>query len=906
MRSDSFSLSRLAVALAAALISVPAGAAPAPAPAGFEDLAAGQTEQLDIRLMGQSAGVWPVFVTPDGVLLQQPAQVLAALDLSEPARASLLPVLSTTLPRNSHLACRYGDVNPGCGHLPAPEQPTDARVIYDESESALNLFVARQWLPDNSPSRERFHRPTERAENAWLHQQSINLSGGRRYQSVSAQGSGRLGVFTNTHLGVDWNYNRQRSSGGYGYQDFTLSDAYLRHDLARQYYVQAGRMDRRNLSSTLGGNFAFSMMPLDRFEGVRFGTTQAYVDQVAVGQGSPLTLLLSRNARVDAYDGERLLQTFYLDTGVNDLDTTRFPNGSYVVTLRIFEDGVFVRSEEAPFTKFGTNWADQSLQWFVQGGRLISHGDMHHDSAVQAGMRMPLRRTLALTLGAATVDNIAYGEVRLDGHQTLGKHEFSGSSAVLHGADGSRGLQQQAGYRHSRISGTVYHQRMRGGSCVGRYINAESLGCQDSLSGSISIPAAKGSLYLGYTRRTTYTPRRGAQQDLPWLDDNWFPEPVAPVREREPQITRTLQASYSRSHLWRSLNITTRVGLFGQTNHSQQSYSRDHGATLNIAVSRVVRSPAVARQDRVAMDLQRGRQDQAELGYRIGQTRRWETGTGYRELGGEFTGRSDHRNGIVLSGRQQDTYGNGNVTLSQYRSSGRSDTSYSASHSSSFAWSRSGIFWGPDMGGGAGLAIKVDSPDDIGLHGQAAEVRLSGARRQLLRFGERRLLPISSYTMTRAEVQDVSAHDVAATVRVEAQGNGTALFLPPGRLMMMPIALDLTYTFIGSAHDGDGRALEGARILNAPLPSLGRDGGFVADFPQREKTLYLLQSNRLLECPLQVREQRSVVFLVGPVRCQRLAVERLPAKIQQQARVQRLLHEQALVEQIPSVAGAGR
>lgn len=905
MRNHSFPFSRLAVALAAVLVSAPLAAAPAPAPAGFEDLVAGQTEQLDIRLMGKSAGVWPVFVTPDGIRLLDPAQVLAALDLSAPARASLLSALSSTLPRNSHLACRHGDASPGCGYLPAPEQPTDAGVIYDESESALNLFVARQWLPDVSPTRERFHRPTERAENAWLHQQSVNLSGGKRYQSVSAQGSGRLGVLSNTHLGVDWNYNRQRNSGGYSYQEFTVSDAYLRHDLARQYYVQAGRMDRRNLSSTLGGNFAFSMMPLDRFEGIRFGTTQAYVDQVAVGQGSPLTVLLSRNARVDAYDGERLLQSFYLDTGINDLDTTRFPNGSYVVTLRIFEDGVYVRSEEAPFTKFGTNWDDQSLQWFVQGGRLIAHGDMHHDSALQAGMRMPLRRDLALTLGAATVDNTAYGELRLEGHRALGKHEFSGSSAVLHGADGSRGLQQQASYRN-HISANVYHQRMRGGACMGRYVTAESMGCQDSLSGSMSMPLAKGSLYLGYTRRTTYSPRRGQQPDAPWLDDNWFPEPVAPVWEREPQVTRTLQASYSRSYLWRSLNITTRYGLFGQTNHSDTRYSRDHGMTLNIAVSRITRSPVVSRQDRVAVDLQRGRQDQAELGYRIGQTRRWETGTGYRELGGEFSGRSDHRQGIVISGRQQDTYGNGNVTLSQYRSSGRSDTSYSASHSSSFAWSRSGIFWGPDMGGGAGLAIKVESPEEVGLRGEAAEVRLSGARRQLLRFGERRLLPISSYTMTRAEVQDVSAHDVAATVRVEGQGNGTALFLPPGRLMMMPIALDLTYTFIGSAHDGDGRALEGARILNAPLPSLGRDGGFIADFPQREKTLYLLQSNRLLECPLQVREQRSVVFLVGQVRCEPLAVERLPAQIQQQARVQRLLHEQALVEQVPSVAGAGR
>ncbi|PTT57946.1 hypothetical protein DBR33_01190, partial [Stenotrophomonas sp. HMWF022] len=67
----------------------------------------------------------------------------------------------------------------------------------------------------------------------------------------------------------------------------------------------------------------------------------------------------------------------------------------------------------------------------------------------------------------------------------------------------------------------------------------------------------------------------------------------------------------------------------------------------------------------------------------------------------------------------------------------------------------------------------------------------------------------------------------------------------------------------------------------------------------------LLQSSHLLECPLQVREKRAVVFLVGAVRCRPLAVDRLPMKIHQQARVQRLLNEQNLSNAVPAVAGGG-
>ena len=121
----------------------------------------------------------------------------------------------------------------------------------------------------------------------------------------------------------------------------------------------------------------------------------------------------------------------------------------------------------------------------------------------------------------------------------------------------------------------------------------------------------------------------------------------------------------------------------------------------------------------------------------------------------------------------------------------------------------------------------------------------------------------------------------------------------------MPVPIEVTYTFIGNARDIAGLPLGGARILNAPVPGTGSNGGFVADFPRRERTLYLLQEHRLLQCPLQVRERRSVVMLVGTVQCEPLGVAQLPAEIRQQARVTRLLQEQALLAATPQTASAG-
>ena len=54
-----------------------------------------------------------------------------------------------------------------------------------------------------------------------------------------------------------------------------------------------------------------------------------------------------------------------------------------------------------------------------------------------------------------------------------------------------------------------------------------------------------------------------------------------------------------------------------------------------------------------------------------------------------------------------------------------------------------------------------------------------------------------------------------------------------------------------------------------------------------------------------MRERRSVLLLVGEVQCEALAVAQLPADVRQQARVTRLLQEQALIAATPQTAAVG-
>ncbi|WP_315389846.1 TcfC E-set like domain-containing protein [uncultured Stenotrophomonas sp.] len=331
MRIPASALVRLAVAL----VLGPMTAQASPVPAGFEDLVSGQREHLEVRAFGRSAGLWPAWVTLDHVQLEDPAQVVAALGMSRSAQQTLLPALSAPLPRDSHLACVHAQPVPGCGWRAPAEDPHRVHAIFDEVDGALLLFPALRWLPRAAPADDGLHRLSELAENALLHQQSLALSGGGRDHALNAHGSAALGVLRSGHLGGTWNYARQAWSGHATRSRFQVDDLYYRHDLARRHYLQLGRMDRRNLASSQGGQFGLGLLPLERFDGVRMGTTQAYIDVDANPGAAPLTVLLSRPARVDAFDGGRLLQTFYLPAGVTDLDTRQFPPGSYEVTLRI-------------------------------------------------------------------------------------------------------------------------------------------------------------------------------------------------------------------------------------------------------------------------------------------------------------------------------------------------------------------------------------------------------------------------------------------------------------------------------------------------------------------------------------------------------------------------------------------
>ncbi len=847
-----------------------------------------------MRLYGRSAGLWPVRVNLESVRIEQPGEVLQALGFDAEAQAALLASFGSSLPRNSHLACRSRAGEAGCGHLAPLDDPGQIQVILNEAEGVLDVFVDPRWLPRSIEGGRRYYQMHPDAESALLHRHVINASGGSDGRNLTMNGSTVLGLPGSSHIAADWNYSTYNTHSERSQSKFDVDSFYYRHDISASSYLQAGRMDRRNLSSTDGGTFNFVMLPLERMTGMRVGSSRAYRVDAVDDDSTPVTVLLARPARVDLLDGDRLLETQYLPAGVNTLNTRQLPSGAYQLTLRIYEDNVLARTEYASFSK-GAVWVERDPEWFVQAGQLDARRGSRERSKVgvgQVGVRLPLGRKAALTMGAAQINNVSFNEARLDLRQAWGRHELRASVAEMRSSRNEvRGSEQQLDYRN-HVAVNLLRQQRRGGACNSSAPDyLETLGCNDALSASASMPLGAGTIQVGYTDRISYRPTF-------WDDTGagapWLPPPYTDAGSRLRQ--RAWQASFSRS--WSASRHVFNVSGGAWRQRTAGSTRAEHGVYATLSISRISRDTAGSRHSRLTASARAPDDGTHDASLLLTETRLQETAQGSRELSASLNQRDHGERGASVGVRLNSTPSNASGTVSWQQGRNGNRYAYGLMQSSSMGVSRHGLHWGGAgvVGGtgAAGLLLKVDRADGLGLSGSAADVDVYGQSRQRLSFGEHLLLPLIGYQAQQVELNDASQGNAAVLVKVANAGALPPFFLPPGKVLTVPVNLQLIYTYVGNAVDAQGRSLEGAQVLNAASAPLGNDGGFAIELPTRADALFLLMERQLLRCPMQVLERRSAALLVGDVQCVELHASGLPADIENLVHVQRLLRNRGL------------
>ncbi|VVE04905.1 TcfC E-set like domain-containing protein [Pandoraea commovens] len=911
----------------------PAHANPRPqVPAGFEDIALGQVEHLEVRLLGQSLGLFPVFVRPDDVRLETPEALAQTIDermsitrgdTAAVSLASLVEALARPMPRNGHLACDDMSSGTGCRFL----ETESAGVILDESQGTLELFLSRAWLPAKSAHGPEFHANTPGSENALIHSQIVNAATTDRYRNLTVMGNGALGISPASYAGFSWSlvhssYNRRHSdanaipatsapsSGG---TQATLDSLYYRHDLGPRYYVQSGRMDQRNLSSAQGGSFGFTLLPVSRFDGARIGTSQAYVNESAASLGSPLTVLLTREARVDAYRGHELLGSAYFAAGVQPFDTRYFPEGSYLVSLRIFEGDTLVRTETVPYSKVGGGASAKGTQWFVQAGRVVDRLGYASDTAqqregererqrftFQSGIRAAFGPGFTFTSGLVWLQSSLYNESQIGWQREFALGRLTTTAALLSGSDGARGNTQSISFSNG-LGVSLYRYQMRDAACRGSAAAAGAVGanfgCYDVLNASVSAPLGKWQAVAAYSESQSFgQPRQWAGDGLedPWLGAD----------RAAGGVSRTLQTALSRSFRWDKLLINARVGGYHRRQAGMER--RETGGFVSVSLS--AHRPAAAGQSlstyaSAGADVRTGGGGErgASTDYHGTYSLVWEDAS-RRELMLSLNANEQGAGNAILRGAIDGRYGDAHAAVSRSLlraggaegGGGGGQSSFVGGYASSFAVSRDGFRVGPAMLAGeppAGVALVVDALDEDDPTGAAAATLQVGGRSLPVDFGASALSPVSGYRALKGEISEAHEGEIDHSVALVRGAGQYDYFLTPGRLKVHRVAAGRIYTYVGRAVGPDGLSMENARVLSVVAPPLDAQGTFLVESAQRLKHLYLLDGAQPMRCELNVTERQDVIHLTGVTQCDHVAQQAIPESLRAQLRVQRLLGE---------------
>lgn len=859
-------------------------------PAGFEELVTGQKLFLDVSLLGQSVGIFEATVNFETIQFSNPAEVLKALNLpikSDDARyQELLKKLSTPLPRHGDLSCSSNNGAPGCGYI----KSKDIDFIYDENESKVNVFIDPLILPVSN-GKELYFSPTSQTESAFIHQQMLNVVGDKDYKSLSLQGSGALGLLTDGYIGFDWSL-ASYSSDDADSKNINVDDAYYRYSLGNRHYVQAGRMDSRDLSSNLGGNINFTMLPLGAISGARVGTSLSYLNQAEAGKGSPITVLLSTKSRVDAYRGNQLLGTFYLSNGSNNLDTSNFPTGSYQVTLKIYEDNNLVRTEDQPFTRSG-GIGDGTIQWFLQVGQtadreLFSSGDSgDNDSTdtpthqvVQTGFKAPLPKNFVATVGMANVASNSFGEGGLEWDHTFATGFIDGNLSVqgnyFYGNDGSHGNVQQVSYNDG-FSLSFYRNDAHASTCSGDNVDDYvDIGCYTSMTANFAVPIGGWTTSLAWTYNETTRVSDYYDTSVPFENNM--------IRNTEDNSTsNTYQLSLNRSDSFSGLMLSTRVG--GYKRVSDDGNDDDNGIYIGFTLSRNNNTDRTQPQTNSSLsaDYRTSKTGDDQLLYTA--SKNWDWGeNNNREFGVDLGGtNSDYVNGSV-HGKADGQYGDASITLSDSydNQENKHNTSVSGTWNSSFAIARSGMYWGPGGNGMPSAAVAVKIADGADDEDQDAKVNVSvdGGGFAEMTSGSKALFPVSGFNMSQVSVEESELAREGSTAVITSGSGKQNLFMLPGKLKVREVKMESHYTFAGRMFSHEGKPLPYGVVLNASMYASTADGSFTAEMSKKADALYLLSQHQIYQCKVNVKAKRDVIRFVGDTTCETTTLGSLPEELQ--------------------------
>ncbi|EBT5478305.1 hypothetical protein CLO54_21375 [Salmonella enterica] len=847
-------------------------------PAGFEALSLGQNELLNVSFHGENEGVFTVFVTPEYLTFKDPNALFEKLPLdgvSEDIRKKILQGLSLPITRHDesfHLA-------PG----------KKIGVIYNEQEQSVMLLITPEWIKNNN---QHFFHPNHDAHPAFVSHQSLVFSHDGRMESLGGSGHFAQGVGNSSYIQGEWGLFQNAGENVPSSSRFQLNNLYLRSDITPGLYSQIGRMDMTNLNSRLGGDFSLSLLPLSQIDGLRIGSTNAYINTEDISTTStPLSVVLTQSARVDIYQGKQLLGSSYLGPGIHDIDTNNFPAGAYPVLMKIFQNGKLVRQETQFFENSGQDQPKLGKsQWFFQIGkkRTLSNYDgmmysskrNKNETQFSGGVRVGLSSRLSLTsalMGQGTAPIFSENALMWSLPTQAGVLSLK-SSYMMKATKGIADSEQLSwNYNNHTLSLLRYHSFCQ-----------NQLGCSNNYSVTASTSRYGWTASLGYnyshsTQRFLQPLEYEEEYATSYAKQSVYQQNRELSSHSLQYVTSSMLLTLGTSANYQGWNIWPRMGIF--SNRSSGGNHQDNGVFLTISLSKNIPSTSSFSHNTTAsLDYRQHSQNTVSLG----QQWVWNE-QDYRSLAATLSGGKRYQNALA-SAEWDGALGNLGVSFGYDRSQQYTNKAINGHYDSTFAISSAGMMWGNGGGNESTLSgIIIDAKNDSGkdIKGPIAKISSMQGDNVYLNDGHQTFIPVMDYMADKVNIEDVSGHGANGNL---IHGAGTHnIFLLPGHVSVTRLRADVVYIYVGRLLVNGENRLAGGHILNADVPDINSDGSFVAEFNYSPDSLFVLKDREFFVCPVKYRAGFNGVRRMENSNCHLISNSDLPEIMRKSERVAKLV-----------------
>lgn len=470
-------------------------------PPGFEDLPTRVETAFDVFYLGKRLGSYRAIVENGRIRFLQPELIVQSLGpqvLPDETRA----FLSAPLPTNQNLVCFPGQTD-NCGFLP----PGTSGVIVAPDTFNVQLFLDRSLLAAEAGQNLDLGPPTSGfsfIQNALVSMSTTTFAGDKlRYGGTfdTYASVGRSAVLAQTVV------DDQRGPRlEYGYYQYS----------SNRYVGAAGLFS--DYSSLLLNNF--------KMAGAQFGTNDRLLNNTYGQFSPPIEIVLPRAAVVELSRNGVLLSTRRYEGGLQLVDTSNLPTGSYNVDVVARDGGQIVFQETRSFVKandipppgrtlFNVGVGVRVEEGFVLGAPGIDDGFLPRSSnelVATARATRRIGRATGASAGLLAVGSEFYGEGSVS--TILGSTRLTAAAAI--GTDGGYGAYATGNGILWGVSWNLTARTIKAKTdpviALARGDFAPFLRSEDSVFGNVQFPLAGGSMSLSgsYTRSEALRDRYSA------------------------------------------------------------------------------------------------------------------------------------------------------------------------------------------------------------------------------------------------------------------------------------------------------------------------------------------------------------------------------------------------------------